>query len=134
MATRSTAAERAEWLEDMRAQLPPGSTVHTVLRHVSRSGMSRAIDLYALTCEPDGTVGRYWLSYRAAAVMGWTFSNRYEALIASGAAWTWDFTLSTRCRAVSTLTGSIAPASAARRATIATGCRARSSRLPKLRA
>jgi hypothetical protein len=47
--------------------------------------MSRAIDLYALTCEPDGTVGRYWLSYRAAAVMGWTFSNRYEALIASGA-------------------------------------------------
>jgi hypothetical protein len=82
--THSTAGERAEWLADLRETLPPGSTVHTVLRHVSQSGMSRAIDLYALRCE-DGAVSKSWISYRAAAVMGWTFSQRYEALSVSGA-------------------------------------------------
>lgn len=32
--------------------LPPGTTVHTILRHVSKSGMSRDISLVILT--PDG--------------------------------------------------------------------------------
>jgi hypothetical protein len=32
----------------LRELLPPGSTVYCVLRHVSRSGMSRAISFYAI--------------------------------------------------------------------------------------
>lgn len=36
-------AERDEAIAQLRGLLPPGSTVHTVLRHVSRSGMSRSI-------------------------------------------------------------------------------------------
>lgn len=43
---------RQESLERLRELLPPGSTVHCVLRHVSRSGMCRWIDLF--TFEPDG--------------------------------------------------------------------------------
>ncbi len=34
---------QAEALRDLRAMLPPGSTVHTIARHVSQSGMSRII-------------------------------------------------------------------------------------------
>lgn len=40
--------ERDEALKHLRKLLKPGDTVHTVLRHVSSSGMSRRIDLYLL--------------------------------------------------------------------------------------
>lgn len=49
-------AGRAAYVEqaraDLRELLPPGSTVHTILRHVSKSGMSRRLSLLAMT--PDG--------------------------------------------------------------------------------
>lgn len=45
--------------------LKPGSKVYTVLRHVSRSGMSRRIDLYTIV---DGEM--QYLSHAAAVVMG----------------------------------------------------------------
>ncbi len=45
----SAATDRADAQESACAELrnlfPPGSTVHTILRHVSRSGMSRAISV-----------------------------------------------------------------------------------------
>ncbi len=47
MTTRSE-KERQEAIEHLRAILHPGDTVYTVLRHVSRSGMYRAIDLYIM--------------------------------------------------------------------------------------
>jgi hypothetical protein len=45
MATLSKAkrAEQAEAIEKLRIMLPPGSMVKTILRHCSRSGMSRSI-------------------------------------------------------------------------------------------
>jgi hypothetical protein len=46
--------------------MPPGTTVHTILRHVTRSGMTREIS--PVTIGADGSV-RYW-TYAAAAVMG----------------------------------------------------------------
>lgn len=53
----STATDRADAIATLRAMLPPGSTVYTVLRSVSRSGMSRRIDCYLLS--PNGP---RWLS------------------------------------------------------------------------
>lgn len=44
-ATNKEMAE-AEAIVHLREVLKPGDTVYTVLRHVSRSGMSRNIDLY----------------------------------------------------------------------------------------
>lgn len=44
---------RQESLARLRELLPPGATVHCVLRHKSRSGMCRWIDLF--TFEPDGS-------------------------------------------------------------------------------
>lgn len=42
--TRLT-AERQQAQDQLREIFPPGSTAHTILRHVSRSGMSRSISV-----------------------------------------------------------------------------------------
>jgi hypothetical protein len=49
--------KRAEAYVFLRSVLPKGSTVYTILKHVSRSGMTRGIDCYALTVEADGNGG-----------------------------------------------------------------------------
>ncbi len=51
--------------------LPPGTTVHTILRHVSKSGMSRDISLVILT--PDGPRD---ITALAAEAMGSRLSSR----------------------------------------------------------
>ena len=40
--------ERADAILHLRNRLKPGQTVYSVLRHVSRSGMSRGIDFYIM--------------------------------------------------------------------------------------
>lgn len=67
--------EAREWLLEV---LKPGDTVYTILRHVSRSGMYRAIDLYKLE---DGHP--IWLSGYASKLLE-GFDNRHEACKASG--------------------------------------------------
>lgn len=45
---------RQESLDRLRELLPPGTTVHCVLRHVSRSGMCRWIDLFTFEPRANG--------------------------------------------------------------------------------
>ena len=45
MSTATAANERQAAISELAAHLPPGSTVRTILRHVSRSGMTRSISL-----------------------------------------------------------------------------------------
>ena len=45
---RVSKPEREEQLERLRKWFPKGSTVYTILRHVSRSGMQRTIGVVAL--------------------------------------------------------------------------------------
>lgn len=59
--------DRAASVEKLRKFLPPGSTVYTVLRHVSRSGMMRHIDAYAFV---DGV--KLYLSGYIAQAVGYT--------------------------------------------------------------
>ena len=49
----------------LRAILKPGDTIYTVLRHVSKSGMSRDIDLYLMSAD-----GPLYLSGYAATALG----------------------------------------------------------------
>lgn len=61
--TATNAADKAEAVAKLRDLLPPGSTVYTILRHVSRSGMSRSISAVAIredggVWELDGLVSR----------------------------------------------------------------------------
>lgn len=63
MTKREKDESRQESLAWLRANIKPGETLYTVLRHVSRSGMSRRIDVYAM--RPDGLL---YLSGHAEAV------------------------------------------------------------------
>ncbi len=45
--TKKSDADRADAIETLRVWLKPGDVVHTILRHCSRSGMSRSISLIA---------------------------------------------------------------------------------------
>ena len=81
--TKAQAAERLEAIEYLRGILPPGSTVYTVLRHVSRSGMYRSIDLYVLDVDEHGHPGRRWISSYAARACGWKLDKR-DAIGAGG--------------------------------------------------
>jgi hypothetical protein len=59
-----TRRDKTEAIEKLRKFLPPGSTLYTVLRHVSRSGMLRHIDAYTFV---DG-IKLYLSGYIATAV------------------------------------------------------------------
>lgn len=71
-----------EYIEKLRATLKPGDTLHTVLRHVSRSGMSRVIDVYHFRQSDDpvrGAVAKDWLSCWVAKACGFAFQGRRGA-------------------------------------------------------
>lgn len=74
-----------ECRERLLQLLKPGDYIYTVLRHVSSSGMFRAIDLYVVApYESQGGVKRhepFCISWHAANVMGWTRSKRYDGAI-----------------------------------------------------
>ena len=52
MATRK-AIEKAEAIEKLQAILSKGDTLHTILRHVSASGMSRVISVVYVGADGD---------------------------------------------------------------------------------
>ena len=53
MSKSATKTEKTEALERLRQWYPKGSTVYTILRSVSRSGMSREIGILALGLDSD---------------------------------------------------------------------------------
>ena len=59
VATQSLKAEQAEARDRLLSRLNPGDTVHTILRQVSRSGMSRHIS--AVLTTPNGIEDITWL-------------------------------------------------------------------------
>ena len=76
MQNESKAAQKrrakAEAVAYLREILAPGSVVCATVRTVSRSGMSRRIDLYTIASDGDGGRPRLaYLSGLAAAVLGW---------------------------------------------------------------
>lgn len=73
-----TAEEITESIERLTEVMPKGSTVFTVVRSVSRSGMSRVISVHTVT--KDGDI-RDW-SYNVARVLGWTLTD--EGITAQG--------------------------------------------------
>lgn len=62
--TKAMQSEREQAIAVLRGTLKPGDTVHTILRHCSRSGMQRVIDLVVI----DGKEFRS-IAYHAAIAM-----------------------------------------------------------------
>jgi hypothetical protein len=72
----------------LRGLVRPGDTVYTVLRHVSRSGMSRSIDLYAVI---DGEMR--WLTGYAAQALETAIDKKNGGLKISGCGMDMGFAL-----------------------------------------
>ena len=54
MNAKAKQAERAEALERLREWVKPGDTLFTILRHVSRSGTQRTIDVVMISDDKLG--------------------------------------------------------------------------------
>ena len=93
MATRARQAEIDEAREWLRGPLKPGDTVYTVLRHVSRSGMSRVIDLYKLYVTEEGKPGRLWISGHVATALDMKRHKRFDGVVIGGCGMDMGFAL-----------------------------------------
>jgi energy-converting hydrogenase Eha subunit A len=72
-------SEQAKALEFLRRFLRKGTTIYTVLRHVSTSGTSRFIDLYVMKQNKP-----IRLTWSASVILEWTYSRPREALCVNG--------------------------------------------------
>lgn len=63
--------ERDQARDELRKIIKPGDTVYTILRHVSRSGMSRIIDCYIIVKNEPRWIGRL-----VADALDWTYTDK----------------------------------------------------------
>jgi hypothetical protein len=57
-----------------------------ILRHVSRSGMQRVIDLaFVAKINDQGETDLCRIGYKAAKVLGWRYSDKHDGVIVDGA-------------------------------------------------
>jgi hypothetical protein len=88
--SRYTKEERAQALEKLKAMLPSGSTVHCVLRHVSRSGMSRSISVFAFA---PGENAPQDITYWASRVLDQPVDNKHGGIRMGGCGMDMGFAL-----------------------------------------
>jgi hypothetical protein len=77
--TKAQKTERSESLERLRGSLSPGDTVYCILRHRSRSNMSRVLQLVKMT--PDGP---YYLGWNVSTALGIPYDKKHEGLRIGG--------------------------------------------------
>lgn len=75
----------ADSLARLRELIKPGDTVHTQLKSVSRSGMSRVVQVIKIDCnserkEPD----IFYLGYSVAEVCGYRYDRNHEGIKVNG--------------------------------------------------
>lgn len=94
MSTTTYKRERTEAIEQLREVLKPGDRVYTILRHVSRSGMSRSISLVIVATTSDGCDKSPWeISHLAARAMGDKLDRERGGIKISGAGMDMGFAL-----------------------------------------
>lgn len=72
-------------IERLHEILKPGDKVYTILRHVSKSGMNRCIDLYAFKNEPgEAEPVKYRLTGYVCDACGYTYDRKHESLKIGG--------------------------------------------------
>jgi hypothetical protein len=74
--------------EELRELLPPGATVYTIVRHVSKSGMSRSISFYVMRDNAPR-----WIASLVAKATGSPFDKKYEAVKVGGCGMDMGFAL-----------------------------------------
>lgn len=73
-------SDTEEYAEELREILKPGDTVYCILEHVSQSGMSRDIKLYAIH---NGELRH--LSHSASKVLDWKRRKNRDGIYVTGA-------------------------------------------------
>lgn len=76
---RVAEADREAALKALRKLCPPGSTIFTIVRHVSRSGMSRVISSYVIRKNKPR-----WLDGLISKVLDYHMHKHHEGLVVSG--------------------------------------------------
>ncbi len=82
--TKFSKFEQEEGQRMLEKFVAPGDTLHTILKNVSSSGMSRHIQVVKLVIDEQGKVQVYDLSRLIAKVMGWRLEKRGDYLLVSG--------------------------------------------------
>lgn len=85
-------AVRQEAIGRLRAWIKPGDTIHVQMKHVSRSGMSRVIQVIKINCRPetdiDGKAGTepeiLYLGYNVAQALGMKYDRDREGVKIDG--------------------------------------------------
>lgn len=72
-------AERDKAITSLKEWLKLGTTVYTIVRSVSHSGMSRTLDLYVVLHQDIVRI-----TWSAAKALEWTYDRRKEALRVNG--------------------------------------------------
>lgn len=72
-------ADQQEAYDNLREVLSPGDTLHTVLRHVSKSGMTRWIDVYKIE---DGEMR--FLSFWVSDLLDYPMSDKHQGVKVGG--------------------------------------------------
>jgi hypothetical protein len=86
--------EKAEAIERLREWIRPGDTLYTVMRHRAASGMSRSIDVYGFTLDPNDAENvsrknahlvKSWYSYNIVKAGIGSWDDKHEAVRVGGA-------------------------------------------------
>lgn len=86
--TKAQQSERDEKIAELRETLKPGTTVYTLLRNVSRSGMSRDMDVYVM----EGNEPRR-ITWSVAKAADLTYNTKSEAIRMGGCGMDMGFAL-----------------------------------------
>lgn len=87
--TKTQQAARDAARDRLREIFKPGDKVHCVLRHVSRSGMRRVIELVKIDAEGDP---RYW-GRLVAEACGYRYDREREGIVVNGCGMDMGFAL-----------------------------------------
>ena len=74
--TKTKKQEKEDALKQLREWMPRGTTVYTILRHVSKSGMTRHISLVLLAKDGERIIPVH-PNWTVAKAMGWTLVNSH---------------------------------------------------------
>lgn len=96
--SKASQKDRDEAITRLRELLQPGDTVHTILRHVSRSGMSRSISvIIAAPADYKATPGDTYepvdISYFVAVATGMSLDTRHDGVRIGGCGMDMGFAL-----------------------------------------
>lgn len=86
--TKALQQEREKARENLREFIKPGTTIYTVSRHTSRSGIYRAIDAFVMR---DGEPVR--ISFQVAKACGLRYDRKHEAIGMGGCGMDMGFAL-----------------------------------------